>query len=220
MHALSFQLSALGMGLLLIGLGIGWWGAQFFQRHARSACYQELVRLRYAHQRLQQDFTELSNRTAESEAEKNRALAQLSTSQDLQNYEQLRLQLMHTRNQLRASTGLLAKREQQLRRLKDLVKLLRKSLETPLQLVHSNNLLAPPTTSHPLTCLEAMDASSLQKLHMLGILNCEQLAACSNEQLQSLQSLLTEDSFLPLEQWAQAARVLTQTVPAVKSLAH
>lgn len=70
MHALSFQLSALGMGLLLIGLGIGWWGAQFFQRHARSACYQELVRLRYAHQRLQQDFTELSNRTAESEAEK------------------------------------------------------------------------------------------------------------------------------------------------------
>lgn len=209
MHALSFQLSALGIGLLLIGLGVGWWGAHFFQRHARSACYQELVRLRYAHQRLQQDFIELNKQTTQAEAEKNQALAQLNRSQDLKSFEQLRLQLMHTRNQFRASADLLAKREQQLRRLSDLVKLLRKPTRTPLQLVPPSS--APIiTTNQPLTCLEAIDAVSLRKLHMLGILNCEQLAACNTEQLQMLQGLLSEDNTLPLAQWVQAARLLTQ----------
>ncbi|SKA79474.1 hypothetical protein SAMN02745130_02006 [Thiothrix eikelboomii] len=223
MHALSFQLSALGIGLLLLGLGIGWWGAHFFQRHARSACYQELVRLRYAHQRLQQDFTELNKHTTHAEAEKNQALAQLSRSQDLKSFEQLRLQLMHTRNQLRANTDLLAKREQQLRRLSDLVKLLRKPTRTPLQLVHPSSSAANPTTNQPLTCLETIDAVNLRKLHMLGILNCEQLAACNTEQLQMLQGLLSEDSALPLDQWVQAARLLTQpnqTSHVAKSLTH
>lgn len=223
MHALSFQLSALGIGLLLIGLGVGWWGAHFFQRHARSACYQELVRLRYAHQRLQQDFIELNKQTTQAEAEKNQALAQLNRSQDLKSFEQLRLQLMHTRNQFRASADLLAKREQQLRRLSDLVKLLRKPTRTTLQLVPPSSSPITLTTNQPLTCLEAIDAVSLRKLHMLGILNCEQLAACNTEQLQMLQGLLSEDNPLPLAQWAQAARLLTQpaqTTQVAKRLTH
>ncbi|MFI0399904.1 MAG: hypothetical protein ACH34X_12520 [Thiolinea sp.] len=223
MHALSIQLSALCIGLLLVGLGAGWWAAHFFQRQSRSACYQELVRLRYAHQRLQQDLTELSKQAANCEAEKTQAINQLADSQDLQQFEQLRIQLMRTRNQLKTSSALLTKREQQLHRLSDLAKLLRKQARPSSVHVANQASLGStnlPTATHELNCLQEIDAVSAQKLQMLGILNCEQLATCSVEQLRMIQRLLSEDSIVPLAKWVKAARVLAQQTQATNSLAN
>lgn len=220
MHALSFQLSALGIGLFLLGLGLGWWTAHFFQQHSRTACYQQLVRLRYAHQRLQQDFAELNQHAHYCEAEKEQALNQLTQSADLKNFEQLRLQLMHTRNQLRESTDLLAKREQQLRRLSDLTRLLKKHVRIPVPIANQTNITQLTTQAHDLACLEGIDQSSIQKMHMLGILNCEQLAACSNEQLKLIQRLISEESIVPLAKWVKAARLLAQVPQAPNSLAN
>lgn len=222
MHVLSFQFSALGIGLFLIGLGVGWWGVEFFQRHARSACYQELVRLRYAHQRLQQDFNEVTQQASNCETEKTQALSELNNAKDLQHFEQLRLELMDTRNQLRNSTHLLAKREQQLRRLSDLAKLLRKQVRPAIQVANQASLLASSVAvvTHDLTCIEDIDTASVQKLYMLGILNCEQLAACSTEQLRMIQRLLSEDRILPLAKWVKAARLLTQQAQSTNSLAN
>lgn len=222
MHALSIQLSVLCIGLFLVGLGAGWWAAQFFQRQSRSACYQELVRLRYAHQRLQQDLTALSAQAANCEAEKTQVLSQLAASQDLQHFEQLRIQLMHTRNQLKTSSALLAKREQQLHRLSDLAKLLRKQARPAINVANQASLdhTKLATAPHALNCLQEIDAISLQKLQMLGILNCEQLATCSVEQLRMIQRLLSEDSIVPLAKWVKAARVLAQQTQATNSLAN
>lgn len=223
MHALSIQLSALCIGLLLVGLGAGWWAAHFFQRQSRSACYQELVRLRYAHQRLQQDITELSKQAANCEAEKTQALNQLADSQDLQQFEQLRIQLMRTRNQLKTSSALLTKREQQLHRLGDLAKLLRKQARPSVNVSNQASLGStslPTVVTHELNCLQEIDADSVQKLQMLGILNCEQLATCSVEQLRMIQRLLSEDSIVPLAKWVKAARVLAQQTQASNSLAN
>lgn len=219
MHALSFQLSAFSIGLLLMGLGAGWWVAQFFQKHSRTACYQELVRLRYAHQRLQQDFTELMQKKIQCEAEKQEIIIQLNQSADLKNFEQLRSQLMHTRNQLHHCTNLLTKREHQLRRLTDLAKLLRQQIRIPLQVANQTDLKLA-ITHHELSCIEGIDSSSIQKLHMLGILNCEQLAACSTEQLKLIQRLLSEDRILPLAKWVKAARLLADTQSSTNSLAN
>lgn len=220
MHALSFQLSALGIGLLLLGLGIGWWTAHFFQQHSRTACYQELVRLRHAHQRLQHDFTELNQHAHYCELEKEQALSQLTQSTDLKNFEQLRLQLMHTRNQLRESTNLLAKREQQVQRLNDLAKLLKKHVRIPTQVSHQTPSAQSTTQTHDLSFLEGIDQNSIQKLHMLGILNCEQLAACSTEQLRLIQRLISEESILPLAKWVKAARLLAHAAQVPHSLAN
>lgn len=215
MHALSFQLSAFGIGLLLLGLGAGWWAAQFFQQHSRTACYQELVRLRYAHQRLQQDFADLNQYASYCVVEKEQALSELRHSTDLKNFEQLRLQLMHTRNQLRESTTVLAKREQQLRRLNDLAKLLKKHVHIPISVANQANFNRATSPCHELNCLEGIDSSSIQKLHMLGILNCEQLAACSTEQLKLIQRLISEERILPLAKWVKAARLLTHSNQAI-----
>ena len=221
MYALSIQLSAICIAVLLVGLGAGWWAAQFFQQQSRSACYQELVRLRYAHQRLQQDLTELNLRAAHCETEKAQALAELAQSQDLQNFEQLRKELLQTRNQLRINTALLAKREQQLHRLTDLVRLLRKQIRPAATVANQASLgVTTPAATHELSRLDDLDAMSLQKLQMLGILNCEQLATCSVEQLRMIQRLLSEDSIVPLAKWVKAARLLTQQTASSNSLAN
>lgn len=221
MHALSIQISAIGTVLFLLGLGVGWWAAQFFQKHSRTACYQELVRLRYAHQRLQQDFSELNQHAAYCEAEKEQAFAQLHHSADLQNFEDLRQQLMHTRNQLHNTVNLLTKREQQLRYLTDFTKLLRKQVRTPTQVANQATLSgerASPT--HALSSIEEIDPASIQKLQMLGILNCEQLATCSAEQLRLIQRLMSEDRILPLAKWVKSARLLAQTTQTTQSLVN
>lgn len=211
MYALTFQLSALLIGILLIGLGLGWWAAHFFQQNNRTACYQDLVRLRFAHQRLQQDFTALSTQAYQCELEKNQALEQLKQSSDFQRFEELRSQLMHSRNQLRNNLVLVRKREQQIGRLTDLVKLLRQQSKSQTTLPKQSTI--PHTGNNDtieLTCLDGIDSSTVQKLHMLGILNCEQLALCSTEQLKLIQRLLNEDRILPLAKWVKLARALTQ----------
>ncbi|HPY39343.1 MAG TPA: hypothetical protein PLM98_02400 [Thiolinea sp.] len=222
MHALSFQISAICIGTCLIGLGLGWWAAQFFQRHSRSACYQELIRLRYAHQRLQQDLTVLSQQASSCEAEKNQALQKLAQSADLQNFEHLRSQLVHTRNQLRDSLTLVAKREQQLRRLNDLVKLLRKQARPLLPATQQGPCVNPTTisTAHALIYIPEMDPVAIQKLHMLGILNCEQLASCSTDQLKIIQRLLSETNIVPLAKWVKSARLLAQQDQTTSSIAN
>ncbi|MFZ1387404.1 MAG: hypothetical protein WBP46_12530 [Thiolinea sp.] len=220
MYALSIQLSAICIAVLLVGLGAGWWAAQFFQQQSRSACYQELVRLRYAHQRLQQDLTELNLRAAHCETEKAQALTELAHSKDLQNFAQLRKELLQTRNQLRINTALLAKREQQLHRLTDLVRLLRKQTRPTITVANQASLGVSTAATHELSCLDDIDAVSLQKLQMLGILNCEQLATCSVEQLKMIQRLLSEDSIVPLAKWVKAARLLAQQTASSNSLAN
>lgn len=221
MHALSFQISAISVGLFLLGLGAGWWLAQLFHQYTRTACYQDLVRLRYAHQRLQQDVRELNQQLAHCEAEKNHAFAQLHNSADLYKFEQLHQQLMHARNQLQNTIHSLNKREQQLRYLSDLVKLLRQQERTLNHSATQANL--PNKTStlvHRLNSIEGIDAASVQKLHMLGILNCEQLATCNSAQLKLIQGLISQERILPLAKWVRSARLLAQARPSSNCLAN
>lgn len=219
MYALTVQFSALLIGLLLIGVGLGWWVAQFFQHNTRSACYQDLVRLRYAHQRLQQDLSALTQQAARCEQEKAEALAKLKDSADFRRFEELRSQLMHNRNQLRNNLVILSKREQQIRRLTDLVKLLRQQAKPPPLVAPSPTLIqTSPHASLELTCLHGIEPDTVQKLHMLGILNCEQLATCSTEQLKMIQRLLSEDRILPLAKWVKLARALTQQALTTKTM--
>ncbi|TXH69795.1 MAG: hypothetical protein E6Q83_08115 [Thiothrix sp.] len=208
MHVLSFQLSALGIGLFLLGLGVGWWAAHFFQQYIRTACAQELARLRYAHQRLQQDFNTLSQQATHCEHEKAIALTQLAQSTDVKAFEQIRLQLLHARNQLRETASLLAKRERQLHRLNDRAKLLKKQLMIPAPIVNQAYPHAATEQTHALNCIQGLDTNSLQKLQMLGILTCEQLATCSTEQLRLMQRLISDGKIIPFATWVKAARLL------------
>ena len=211
MHALSLQLSVLLVGLFLIGLSLGWWLAIFFQRPAKDSCYQELIRLRHIHQRLQNDHIQLNTRLTACEQENNQLNETLKTATDLQIFEQVRTQLMLTRQQLHNTQQQLNKREQQLKQVIDLARLLKrqvKPIAPALCLTHRTENLA--SSKYSLHLLPELDQEARMQLERLGILSCEQLAQFNPEQLKQTQSLLSQNKIMPLAKWVRQARELIE----------
>ncbi len=212
----ALPLLSIGATIFLAGLGLGWLipRRQSVPRlPPKTALENELVDLRTRHHTLDQEHRDLRTKLKNTEAERNENLRLLRTNSSHSDFLKVRKRLELAHKQLGMLIAALRQKEQQVDRLTDFARQLKTELgkyRQPLLAASNrpNHLPIVNCTADDLQLIEGITTAIAHKLRYLGIINYRQLAECSPEQLQTIQTLLGENTPLPLAKWVKEARRL------------
>ena len=215
MNLLAIQIALSIVLSFLTGLGLGWYVVNRFQKAAEEACRQELNLLREQQVLTNRAAHDLQRALDKAEEQKKRAIHLMEKSTDHGDFQKLRKKLEVAHKEITTLHADLKRREQQVVKLADISRTLKKQLELRQtrilkQSQESVVLLptAPQMENDDLQAIEGITPEMAHKLHSMGIINYRQLAECSPDQQQIIQNLIGQETPLPLARWVRTAQQL------------